>query len=91
MGCGCVFGLLAALSPRLALVLLWVFTTMVDRAYSGNVVPLLGLIFFPFATLLYALAYQPVVGVSGVGWAVVAIGFVIDLTSTGFFARSRRG
>ncbi|WP_436778154.1 hypothetical protein [Yinghuangia sp. YIM S09857] len=90
MGCGCVFALLAALSPRLALILVWLFTNLVDRAWAGILVPLLGVIFFPFATLMYVLAYRPATGVTGVGWALVAIGFVVDLSSSGALARSRR-
>lgn len=89
MGCGCVFALVSAFSPRLALVLVWLFTNLVDRAYSTFVIPLLGLIFFPFATLMYVLAYRPGLGVTGVGWVLVAIGFVIDFASTGLSARSR--
>ncbi|MEU8137369.1 hypothetical protein [Streptodolium elevatio] len=91
MGCGCLFGLLAALSPRLALILVWLFTNLVDRAWAGVIVPLLGLVFFPLATLMYVLAYRPSAGVSGVGWVLVAVGFAIDLSSTGALARSRRG
>ncbi|MCF2530834.1 hypothetical protein [Yinghuangia soli] len=81
---------MAAVSPRLALFLVWIFTNLVDRAFDTFVVPLLGLIVFPFTTLMYVLAYQPASGVTGIGWVVVALGLVVDLTSTGLFARSRR-
>jgi hypothetical protein len=87
---GCIFAILAALSPRLALVLVWIFTNLVDRAFDTFVVPLLGLIFFPFATLLYVLAYRPVTGVTGWGWLAVFIGVIIDLGSYGGGYRSRR-
>ena len=59
---GCLFAIVAALSPRLALVLVWLFTNLVDRAFEGFLLPLLGLVFLPFATLFYVLAYRPVVG-----------------------------
>ena len=34
MGCGCLFALLAVLSPRLAFLLLWIFTPLVTRAFD---------------------------------------------------------
>ncbi len=76
---GCLLALLAGFAPRVALVLVWIFTDLVDRAFTGWIVPLLGLILFPYATLFYVLAYSPVLGVSGWGWAFVILGFVFDL------------
>ncbi len=76
---GCLLALLAGFAPRLVLVLLWVFSTLVDRAFTGFLVPLLGLILFPYATLFYVIAYNPVTEVSGVGWAFVVLGFIFDI------------
>jgi CDP-diglyceride synthetase len=86
---GCVFALLSALSPRLALVLIWIATNLVDRAFTTFLLPLLGLIFLPFTTLLYVLAYRPVTGVSGWGWFSVAVGFLLDLGAYGGGERGR--
>jgi CDP-diglyceride synthetase len=87
---GCLFALIAAISPRVALVLVWLFTNLVDRAFTGFLLPLLGLVFLPLTTLFYVLAYQPVVGVRGWGWFLVVIGLLFDLGSYGGGARSRR-
>jgi hypothetical protein len=76
---GCLLALLAGFAPRLALALLWIFSSLVDRAFTGFLVPLLGLILFPYATLFYVLAYSPVVGVNAWGWTFVVIGFIFDL------------
>ena len=76
---GCLLALLAGVAPRVVLVLIWILSNLVDRAFSGFVVPLLGLIFFPYATLFYVLAYSPVTGVDGWGWAFVVLGFIFDL------------
>ncbi|RYU09872.1 hypothetical protein [Nocardioides iriomotensis] len=76
---GCLLALLAGFAPRLVLVILWIFSDLVDRAYSGFLIPLLGLIFFPYATLFYVLAYSPVVGVNAWGWMFVVLGFIFDL------------
>jgi CDP-diglyceride synthetase len=87
---GCLLALIAAISPRVALVLVWLFTNLVDRAFTGFLLPLLGLVFLPLTTLFYVLAYQPVVGVRGWGWFLVVIGLLFDLGSYGGGARSRR-
>jgi hypothetical protein len=87
---GCLLALVAAISPRVALVLVWLFTNLVDRAFTGILLPLLGLVFLPLTTLLYVLAYRPVVGVTGWGWFLVALGLLFDLGSYGGGARSRR-
>ena len=66
--------------PRIALVLVWIFTNLVDRAFDGFVIPLLGLIFFPYATLFFVLAYNPLSGgLNGWGWFFVVIGFIFDI------------
>jgi hypothetical protein len=78
-GMGCLLALLAGFAPRVALVLVWIFSDLVDRAYNGFLIPLLGLILFPYATLFYVLAYSPVTGVNGWGWFFVILGFIFDL------------
>ena len=77
---GCLIALLAGVAPRVALVLIWIFTNLVDRAFHGFLIPLIGLIFFPYATVFYVLSYSPVLGgLSGWGWVFVVIGFIFDI------------
>ena len=57
---GCLFALLAGIFPRLALFIYWIARpAKIDAAFSGFLLPLLGIIFLPFATLIYALLYTP--------------------------------
>ena len=76
---GCLFALLAGFAPRIALGLVWIFTNLVDRAFTGFLVPLLWLIFLPYATLFYVLSWSPVGGVSGWGWFWVILGVIFDI------------
>jgi hypothetical protein len=69
------------LGPRIALFIWWVFGNKVDLAFDTWVWPLLGLIFLPWTTLAYVLAWGPVNAVSGAGWLVVALGFAADIAS----------
>ena len=88
---GCLLAIFAGFFPRIALVCLWVFTNDVDRAYDSFIVPLLGLIFLPLTTLVYALAWSPAGGVEGIEWLWVALALVLDLSAYGGGARARRG
>ena len=88
---GCLLALLAGFAPRVVLVLVWIFSDLVDRAFDGFLLPLLGLIVFPYATLFYVLAYNPFTPhLSGWGWAFVVIGFVFDIGHWAGGAASRR-
>lgn len=87
---GCLLGLTAGFFPRLALLIVWLATREVDQAYDSFVVPLLGLIFLPLTTLVYALAYSPIGGVEGIGWFWVVFAFVLDLLAYGGGAQARR-
>jgi hypothetical protein len=77
--------ILGAFFPRLLLFILWIFTTLVDRAFTGFIVPLLGIIFLPITTLFYVFAYNPIAhGLVGASWLWILIGFLIDLSSYGY-------
>jgi hypothetical protein len=89
---GCLFAIFAAFTPRIALGLIWIFTNLVDRAFSGFLLPLLGLLVLPYTTLFYVLAYNPIGGVSFWGWVFVVLGFFFDLGhwSAGYATNQRR-
>jgi hypothetical protein len=81
---GCLFALLAAFAPRIALILVWIFTNEVTKAFHGVFIwPFLGLIFLPFTTLIYSLVYVTGVGLTGWGWLWVILAFFLDLASYG--------
>jgi len=78
----CCLALIAGfIGPRLALFVWWVFGSKVDAAFGSWIWPLLGLIFLPWTTLAYVVAWGPLDGVSGLGWLVVAIGLAGDIAT----------
>ena len=81
---GCLFALTAGFFPRIALVLLWIFTDDVDRAFDSFCLPLLRLNFLP-------LTWAPVVGIEGFDYFLVIFAFILDLLSYGGGARARAG
>ncbi len=75
----CLIGLLALGMPRLAIVLVVVFSDYIGRAYQTTVWPLLGFFFLPLTTLAYAWGINSYGSITG--WAVwmMALAFVLDL------------
>jgi hypothetical protein len=67
----CFVGGVALLGPRLVLAFWWIFGNKVDAAFDSWFVPLLGLIFLPWTTLAYVIAWQPG-GLDG-NWDVLLI------------------
>lgn len=90
MGCACLFALLGAIAPRLALILMWLFTDWIGRTFDSFIVPLLGFIFLPLTTVIYVLVSPG--GLSGFDLILVIVGVIIDLGSYGggVFGRKRR-
>ena len=87
---GCLFALVSAISARLALFLVWLFTDRLTIAFRSGWEGILGFIFIPYATLFYALVYAPGKGVDGFGWVIVALGLLLDLSSSVLGSRARR-
>jgi hypothetical protein len=91
---GCIFALIALFSPRLAVVLMWIFTPWVDRAFAHVIWPILGIFFLPLTTLLYVILWNTGGrGVTGWEWIFVVLAFFCDLAVHGAEggAAKRRG
>lgn len=89
MGCCAGVAVLAG-APRFALVLTWLFSDKLTIAFSSWWMGFIGFLLLPFTTVFYAWAYAPIRGVSGIGWAFVVLGLVLDLSSYSGGAYSRR-
>ncbi len=87
--CGCLVLLFGAAFPRLALVLLEIFSDYNDVAFDSFWVGFAGFLFLPYTTLFYVLMDNWQEGIDGFGWFLVALGFVFDIASYG--GAQRRG
>lgn len=88
----CLLLVLALSFPRVVLLLMWFFTHMLDRAYSGILIPLIGFLFMPVTTIAYAWVVSTHRAIDGFNLIVIIIAVLIDLGSNGGGARyqSRR-
>jgi hypothetical protein len=86
----CLLVFLILLSPRIALVLLFFFTNYIARAYHGIIIPILGFLFLPLTTLVYAWMVNNAVPTTGLNLVWLLLAVLIDLGSLGGGYRSRR-
>ena len=86
----CFVGCLALSMPRLAIVLVVIFSDFIGRAYDTMVWPLLGFFFMPLTTLAYAWAINSRGSVDGMHLVVMVLAVLIDLGIIGGSSRARR-
>ncbi len=79
----CLLVLLVLLFPRVILVLLFLFSTYLQRAYHGLIVPLIGFIFLPLTTLAYAWLTNTHQAIEGINLIIIVIAVIIDLGGLG--------
>ncbi|MGH2735207.1 MAG: hypothetical protein ACRDKZ_06495 [Actinomycetota bacterium] len=75
----CLLGVFGLALPRVVMVVLWIFSDYLGRAYEGWVVPLIGFFVLPTTTLAYAVAQNETDGVQGWGLVFVILGVAVDL------------
>jgi hypothetical protein len=89
---GCLFAIVALITPRFILALLWLFTNYLNTAFSSGWWGLLGFLFLPTTTIAYAIARNEFTTVTGgieaMGIVLIVFGIVIDL---GLLGGSGRG
>jgi hypothetical protein len=79
----CLLLIMFVAFPRIALVLLFLFSNYLQRAYHGLLLPLLGFIFLPLTTLAYAWMVNSNLPIAGLNLLILIIAVVIDVGSLG--------
>jgi hypothetical protein len=85
----CLLLLLTLAFPRVAIALLFFFSTFLERAYHSLLIIVLGFIFLPITTIVYAWEvnnHMPLEGIN-ILWLIIAV--LIDLGGIGNGARHR--
>jgi hypothetical protein len=86
----CLLTLVILAFPRVALILLWLFSNYLDRAYHGLLIPLLGFIFLPITTIAYAWMMNSHLPIQGVNLVILIVAVLLDVGSHGGGARYYR-
>jgi hypothetical protein len=88
----CVISSIFFLGPRAGLLIWWLVNpARFSTVYSNLILPLLGTIFLPVTTLTYTIIYKPSIGgLAGLDWLWLAIALIVDLSTYGGGAYSRR-
>jgi hypothetical protein len=80
---GCLVLIVFLAFPRIALVLLFVFSNYLQRAYHDLLLPLLGFLFLPLTTLVYAWMVNTRMPIAGINLLILVIAVVIDVGGLG--------
>jgi hypothetical protein len=75
----CLLLLLVLAFPRVVLVLMFLLSTYLTRAYHGLLLPILGFIFLPLTTIVYAWEVNSRYPIEGVYLLVLVIAVIIDV------------
>lgn len=89
----CLFAMFAGLFPRLGTLFIWLARPAYFNAAFGSnwLLPILGIIFLPFTTLMYVILWSPT-GMTAWEWMWLILAVVIDImhySSTAFYNRNR--
>jgi hypothetical protein len=78
---GCLLAVGIAVAPRAILIIAWIFSDRWNVVWQGAfIVPLLGIVFLPFTTIMYMLTWKPA-GITGWDWLWILLGLFLDLTN----------
>ncbi len=75
--------------PRVILVLMFLFSDYLGRAYQGLLIPVLGFIFLPLTTIVYAWEVNSHMAMQGTNLLLLLVAVVIDLGGLGGGWRGR--
>jgi hypothetical protein len=88
----CLIVILLLAFPRIALAVIFLTSNYLQRAYHGLLLPLLGFIFLPLTTLVYAWMVNTRTPLQGINLIILVIAVVVDLGGWGggeYHRRSR--
>jgi hypothetical protein len=86
----CLLALVVLAFPRVILVLMWLFSNTLDRAYHGLIIPLLGFIFLPITTIVYAWMVTSGLPIAGINLVILLVAVLLDVGSHSGGARYYR-
>jgi hypothetical protein len=86
----CLFAILVLAFPRVAIVLLYLFTNFFSGVYTSIIVPLLGFLFLPLTLITYTYLLNAHISMGLAPLCALLVAIVLDLGLVGGAARQRR-
>lgn len=86
----CLFAIIAIAFPRVAIVLLWLFSNFFTGVYHGIIIPVLGFLFLPLTLIVYTYMQNQHQPLGTVQLLVLVIAVVLDLGLIGGGTYNRR-
>ena len=86
----CLLLIVVVAFPRVVLVLMFLLSRYLQHAYSNILVPVLGFIFLPLTTIVYAWLVNSHLPLEGVNVLILIVAVIIDLGGLGGGAWHRR-
>jgi hypothetical protein len=87
----CLFLVLFLAFPRVAMVLMFLFSTYLQRAYHSLLILALGFVFLPLTTIVYAWLVNSHQHIEGVNLVILIVAVLIDAGGLGSGEYHRRG
>jgi len=79
----CLLVILLVAFPRVMLVLMFLFSNYLQRAYHGLLLPLIGFFFLPLTTIVYAWLVNNNMALGGINLLFLILAVIIDLGGLG--------
>jgi hypothetical protein len=79
----CLLVIVILAFPRVVLVLMFLLSNYLQRAYESMLLPLLGFFFLPVTTIVYAWLHNSHMPLDGVNLIILIIAVVIDVGGLG--------
>lgn len=79
----CLLAVLIAAFPRVAIVLLYLFTNFFAHVYSSLIIPILGFIFLPLTLIVYTYLSNTHAPMNTTSFVVIFIAVILDLGLVG--------
>ncbi|HXW16350.1 MAG TPA: hypothetical protein VEN79_17710 [Terriglobia bacterium] len=86
----CLLVIFVLIFPRIALVLLFLFSRYLEHAYHGLILPFIGFLFLPLTTLAYAWMVNTGRPTVGINLLILIVAVIIDLGGLGGSEYHRR-
>ena len=77
----CLLAIVVLAFPRVVLILMWLLSNILQRAYHNLIIPVLGFIFLPITTIVYAWMVTQHMPLAGVNLIILIVAVLLDAGS----------